>query len=668
MTSIRKARWGNLISVGLVLLISILAYLPLIGQLGYYRDDWFPIVARTSGISLSAMHAIDRPVMGWWYRLINHFLGDAPILWHLFAFSMRVAGSLVFLWILKLLWPRQKTVTTLMAVLFAVYPGFLQQTNANNYQNHLVALFFSLSSILCSLQSIQAQKRISKVAWLFPSTLLGLTGLAIYETMLGLEVLRLALVWVLISRIQPKRKAFFKSLPYLILSWLGAGAFIFWRLVIFKSSRASVGGEALISGFLTNPVDALVRVFFGTLQDIVDIGVSAWTVPLYKLSLESNFRDLEISLLLVVIACGVAWVALNFLKRMESTEEIHEPRDSRWAQEAFWIGGISLIASAALVNLSGRNMAFEFNYDRFSLQSIASVAILAGGCLNIIRPPAKIVFALGLIGLSIATHYLNAAYFRDFWEIQRSFWWQTTWRAPGFREDTVLIPVLPNGSRFAEGYEVWAPANLIYSGKYGKSPIHAEVLNSSTINWLQNREVINRWWRTGTRINNFQNALVASMPTRESCVHWIDGQQAEITGADDILVRSAAPFSGIDRIDRWAPGRTPPENIFGREPEHGWCYYYQKAELARQQGNWNEVFRLYAGAIEADLKPLRPVEWLPFYEALYTLGRLDEADDLAGLIRAEKTDFDLFCFQFDPDRNRQKLPVNPALVTLCDWR
>ncbi len=33
----------------------------------------------------------------------------------------------------------------------------------------------------------------------------------------------------------------------------------------------------------------------------------------------------------------------------------------------------------------------------------------------------------------------------------------------------------------------------------------------------------------------------------------------------------------------------PPEQIFGPEPEPGWCYYFEKAELARQMGDWQEV-------------------------------------------------------------------------------
>jgi len=35
-----------------------------------------------------------------------------------------------------------------------------------------------------------------------------------------------------------------------------------------------------------------------------------------------------------------------------------------------------------------------------------------------------------------------------------------------------------------------------------------------------------------------------------------------------------------------------PEDIFGKEPPHTWCYYYEKAELARQAGDWEQVAKL----------------------------------------------------------------------------
>jgi hypothetical protein len=62
--------------------------------------------------------------MGVLYQFVSNLLGEAPIAWHLFAWAVRAGGGLVFLWLARMLWPEEKLATTLMAVLYAVYPGF----------------------------------------------------------------------------------------------------------------------------------------------------------------------------------------------------------------------------------------------------------------------------------------------------------------------------------------------------------------------------------------------------------------------------------------------------------------------------------------------------------------------------------------------------------------
>jgi hypothetical protein len=65
--------------------------------------------------------------------------------------------------------------------------------------------------------------------------------------------------------------------------------------------------------------------------------------------------------------------------------------------------------------------------------------------------------------------------------------------------------------------------------------------------------------------------------------------------------------------------------IFGAEPPHGWCYYYQKASLARQTGDWEEIGRLYNQVNDLNLETNDKSEMIPFFEALVNLGRHEEA-------------------------------------------
>ena len=72
----------------------------------------------------------------------------------------------------------------------------------------------------------------------------------------------------------------------------------------------------------------------------------------------------------------------------------------------------------------------------------------------------------------------------------------------------------------------------------------------------------------------------------------------------------------------------PPTEIFGGEPAHGWCYYYQKISLARQKGDWQEVEKLYEQANALKLNTDDKSEVFPFLEALVNLGKLDDARSL----------------------------------------
>jgi hypothetical protein len=68
--------------------------------------------------------------------------------------------------------------------------------------------------------------------------------------------------------------------------------------------------------------------------------------------------------------------------------------------------------------------------------------------------------------------------------------------------------------------------------------------------------------------------------------------------------------------------------IFGPEPEHTWCYYFEKADLARQQENWEQVADLGDQVFAIPYYPDDNSEYLPFVEAYARTGRWEQARDL----------------------------------------
>ena len=97
-------------------------------------------------------------------------------------------------------------------------------------------------------------------------------------------------------------------------------------------------------------------------------------------------------------------------------------------------------------------------------------------------------------------------------------------------------------------------------------------------------------------------------------MHIIDGTLPVYSESDSLLVQKIGEYSHLDRIVPSGPSPTPSPKIFGYEPEHDWCYYYQKASLARQIGDWEEIGRLYDQTRKLGLKAITRTSSLEAYD------------------------------------------------------
>lgn len=68
---------------------------------------------------------------------------------------------------------------------------------------------------------------------------------------------------------------------------------------------------------------------------------------------------------------------------------------------------------------------------------------------------------------------------------------------------------------------------------------------------------------------------------------------------------------------------------YGNEPVHGWCYYFEKADLARQMGDWETVTQLGDVAFALDDYPNDPVERFVFIEGYAHTGNWERAVELS---------------------------------------
>ena len=74
-----------------------------------------------------------------------------------------------------------------------------------------------------------------------------------------------------------------------------------------------------------------------------------------------------------------------------------------------------------------------------------------------------------------------------------------------------------------------------------------------------------------------------------------------------------------------------PESIYWRSSEKSWCYYFQKASLARQMEDWELIIQYGDEARDKGLRPFDVTEWKPFIDAYNRLGRKDDVKYLESL-------------------------------------
>ena len=69
--------------------------------------------------------------------------------------------------------------------------------------------------------------------------------------------------------------------------------------------------------------------------------------------------------------------------------------------------------------------------------------------------------------------------------------------------------------------------------------------------------------------------------------------------------------------------------IYGPEPVHGWCYYFERAGLAAQMKDWTAVTELGNAAFLLDDFPNDPVERFVFIEGYAHKGNWERALELS---------------------------------------
>ena len=633
-----------------LLLVAALVFGPLLPRLGFYWDDWAKIlVSRLWGLrAYVAYYAEDRPISAWTHIALTPILGASPLPWHLLTLLLRWLSAWGLWWGLNGIWPAARRQNLVAALLFLVYPVFIQQPAAVTFHQQWLqyALFF------LSLGAMVAAQRRPARFWLWSgvSILTMLLQLSVTEYFVPLELIRPFVLWLIVcppegaapagERLALRRRLGRTALawaPYLAL----LAVYTLWRLFFQHLSGADPYRANTLYAFLANPVGTLRQVSLVVMIDELRILVTTWADLLYLQMINVP----PFTLLSYAAGAGVGLLSGGFLW-IYSRRQAQVP-PAGWVRQAALLGLVAVLLGPLPAWITGRQVVFDFHSNRYAMPAMFGAALLfAAGIEWLVQRRLQVALLVGvLVALSAGLHMRVANDYRWLWTDEQRFFWQLSWRAPNLQAPTALFleeEPFPNQGLFSTsaalnlvypqppgwgaqaGPSAPAQANRLAYWVYALKPRYRTPPASLAINLTSTFRTLQFNGQTPDSLLLAKDALHAN------CLWVLRPTDTDLPYLSPVQ-RAFLPVSNQSRIlgSPAAPGY-PPVEMLGPEPPHTWCYYFEKADLARQLQDWQAISRLAAEAKTRGYGPQisgsnAPYEWLPFIEGLARAGDWSEA-------------------------------------------
>jgi hypothetical protein len=644
----------------LFLLVTLAAYGLLLPFTGFYWDDWpFAWMAKFLGPQefIPAFAGV-RPFLGPIFFVTTSLIPPVPLYWQVFALLIRLIAALSAWFALTQIWPRHPRQTLITSLLFLVFPGYSQHWVAYTHINqewipfifYLLSFGFSARALRqpaalggTSRQASEVEAQPSKrppttIKYTILASLFLIAGVFPTEYFVSLEPLRFLFIWVIVSeQVQGFTPRWIQTLkrwwPYLLI-WLANGAWLayFYTVGGYASYEVEVVNEPLTAAHLLSTLgDAIWKAGFYIWVQILVLAARALTTP-----------TALATLVLIILSFLLIFLYLKSLGLAQS-----EVRS--FAIPAIFIGLAGIVLGRIPSFAAGLPLTLQSSFDRFMISMMLGGSLFIAGIVELLIRNHQIktyAFAL-LIALGIGGQFFNANIFRRDWAKQQEIYWQLAWRIPAMKPGTALLThQLPID--YETDLSFTAPLNWMYAPEYQpSSPVDQQSdlpyallytekrLGGSSLPSLEKDTNISLPIRRVSFHGSTSNVLVIYMP-QNGCLRVLDpGRSDQITyGGQSRFLVDAIPLSDLSNI--LVEGNRTTQISFLAEPDHTWCYYFAKAELARQGGDWEQVIVLMDKAKSLGYEPEDPFEWFTYIEAQALTGNMEAAQELSmNLFRQE---------------------------------
>ena len=620
----------------LTLVVSI-SYAIGIDQLSFYGDDWiyiynyhiagaqsFPLFTRT-----------DRPHSAWIYILTSALFGESALAYHILMLALRWLSAFLFWRVLADAFGRKNAVYAAV-FLFAVYPGFQQQPIAVEFIMH----FTSLVLVLLSIRLMQITYFLSsrkRIALLILSLASGMLAIFTCEYFIGLELARPLFLYFTIQEHCPEKKSLkpTKKLLSFYIPYLFIVIFYFiWRIFIFSfTTYAPKLLYALQENFL-NGIRLLVEKI---VKDLITVLVSAYRMVFTRPANVST----AFAAAILLLAAGSVFCFMRANRNIDNKNISSTP------------GFNMLLTGCALLLFSGipywgtfLDISTEFPWDRSTLSFSPGAAVLIAALLEAAFKPLSFCIATAIITAFCTLFQVqNTQEYIIESKKMNDYFWQLAWRMPQLDKGTILvsedIPLDRTSDNDLTPIVNWqyAPENrgLQYDYKYfdlhlRESQYYAEPGKSVEVDHI---------YRSHSFLSSTEKTLVIYYK-KSGCLQVLDSSNNNYPDLPESL-RRIASISDIDLIQLSPENHAVPPAAIGPEPEHDYCYYFQKTTLAQQNGKNDEAYELAAEALRSGLHPVFAPDLAPVVLAFLEAGDIQSADKLITAAPIGTGDVDFLC-------------------------
>lgn len=632
-------KWERSIPL-LFLLITVVAYGLLLPLTGFYWDDWpFAWIAKFLGPEefIPAFAGV-RPFLGPIFFVTTSLIPPVPVYWQVFALLIRFIAVLSAWFAFRQVWPQHKGQTLIASLLFLVFPGYSQHWVAFTHINQeWIPLIFYLLSFGFTARAVRNYYVMARSGFSptkqYPvhvrldticALLLLIAGVFPTEYFVSIEPIRFLFIWVIISeQVNGFRQRFIETLKrwwLYALIWLANAAWLayFYTVGEYASYEVEVVNEPLTA-----------------LHVVSTIGEAVWKAGFYiwvQILVLASRVPLAPTTLIAFALILVSFVSVFFYIRKLN---LSEGNVKKFAISAILIGLAGILLGRIPSFAAGLPLTLQSSFDRFMISMMLGGSLFMIGFIELLirNDRIKRIILSALIALGIGQQFFNANIFRRDWAKQQEIYWQLAWRIPALKPGTALLThQLPVD--YETDLSFTAPINWIYAPDYSGSDLPYVLLY--TEKRLGGAAIPSLEWNTKITLpirrvsfhGTTSQVLVIYMP-QNGCLRVLDPARGDAStyGQQSRFLVDAIALSDLSNILIDTNQVLKPS--FLSEPDHSWCYYFAKAELARQQENWNQVIDIINEARSLGYEPEDPFEWLTYIEAQALTGNVEAAQEVS---------------------------------------